>query len=40
MKEMTTKELTIAAQQNEIAELQKYTALPSNDEVIIENKNV
>lgn len=40
MKEMTTKELTIAAQQNEIAELQKYTALPSNDEIIIENKNV
>lgn len=39
-KEMTLKELTIAAQQNEIAELQKYTALPSNDEVFIENKNV
>ena len=29
MKEMTNKEFTIAAQQNEIAELQKYTALPS-----------
>jgi len=40
MKEMTTKELTIATQQNEIAELQKYTALPSSDEVVIENKNV
>jgi lipopolysaccharide assembly protein A len=40
MKEMTTKELLIAAQQNEIAELQKYIALPPNDEVIIENKNV
>ncbi|MBO0603250.1 DUF1049 domain-containing protein [Sporosarcina sp. E16_3] len=39
-KEMTLKEQTIAAQQNEIAELQKYTALPSNDEVFIENKNV
>ena len=33
MKEMTMKELTIAAQQNEIAELQKYTALPSNKEI-------
>jgi len=40
MKEMTAKELTIATQQNEIAELQKYTALPSNDEVIIVDKNV
>jgi lipopolysaccharide assembly protein A len=40
MKEMTAKELTIAAQQNEIAELQKYTSLPSNDEVIIDNKTV
>ena len=32
-KEMTLKELTIATQQNEIAELQKYTALPSNKEM-------
>lgn len=28
-KEMTLKEITIAAQQNEIAELQKYTAITS-----------
>ncbi|NYF24984.1 lipopolysaccharide assembly LapA domain-containing protein [Sporosarcina sp. JAI121] len=39
-KEMTSKELTIASQQNEIAELQKYTALPSNQEAINENKIV
>jgi putative membrane protein len=37
-KEMTLKELTIAAQQNEIAELQKYKALSSKQEVTIENK--
>ena len=29
LKEMTIKEITIATQQNEIAELQKYTSLPS-----------
>jgi len=37
-KEMTHKEMTIAAQQNEIAELQKHSSPPSNEEVIIENK--
>jgi len=39
-KEMMLKEMTIAAQQNEIAELQKHTGLPSTEEVIIENKTV
>ncbi len=39
-KEMTHKEMTIAAQQNEIAELQKHSNPPSNEEVIIENKTV
>lgn len=39
-KEMTNKELTIATQQNEIAELQKYTALPSNEEMLNGNNKV
>ncbi len=39
-KEMTHKEMTIAAQQNEIAELQKHSSPSSNEEVIIENKTI
>ncbi|KAA0965380.1 DUF1049 domain-containing protein [Sporosarcina sp. ANT_H38] len=37
-KEMTYKEITIAAQQNEIAELQKHSSTSSSEEIIIENK--
>ena len=39
-KEMTIKELTIAAQQNEIAELQKYTAYRPMKKSLLKTKSI